>query len=164
MGAVSRQSFISGGRPPVLRFAWRLYQSDDSFRGLVDFTIFGSVVLLFLDPSAMQSPRNWTARASSVSETFLPQQLERMPRRVAPEPRTKGTQLPLPQQEAASSAPADTLHAANAPPMITAFPPVVESITGPPTGTASYPPPAHSEASSPLSQPAPQTPAAPPSQ
>src|SRR5262249_14693030 len=157
MGAVSRQSFISGARPPVLRFAWRLYQSDDAFRGLVDFAIVGSVVLLFLDPWALQSARNLTGRAFSVIETFVSQRIERMPPSVGPEARTKGTQLPLPQQEAASSAPADTLHAANAPPMITAFPPVVESITGPPTGTASDPPPAPPQASTPVSGPDRQT-------
>jgi uncharacterized protein len=153
MGAVSKQSFISGGRPPVLRFAWRLYQSDDSFRGLVDFAIFGSVVLLFLDPSAMQSARNLTDRAFSVIETFVSQRTERMPPSVAPEARTKGTQLPLPQQGAASPAPADTLHAANAPPMITASPPAVESITGPPTGTAPSLRSARSEASSSATHP-----------
>jgi len=99
MGAVSKQSFISGGRPPALRFAWRLYQSDDSFRGLVDFAIFGSVVLLFLDPSVMQSARNLTHRAFTVIETLVSQRIERMPPSVVPEARTKG---------AASSAPADT--------------------------------------------------------
>ncbi len=144
MGAVSKQSFISGGRPPALRFAWRLYQSDDSFRGLVDFAIFGSVVLLFLDPSVMQSARNLTHRAFTVIETLVSQRIERMPPSVVPEARTKG---------AASSAPADTPPAVNAPPMITAFPPAVESITGPSTGTASGLPSARSEASGPVTHP-----------
>src|SRR5215472_9535260 len=140
MGAVSGQSFISGGRPPVLRFAWQLYQSDDSFRGLVDFAILGSMVLLFLDPWAMQSARNLTDRAFSVVETLVSQRIERMSPGVAPEARPKGAELPPPQHVAASSAPADTPHDVNAPPTMTASPPAVKSTTGPPTGAALGPP------------------------
>jgi TPR repeat protein len=140
MGAVSEQSFISGGRPPVLRFAWRLYQSDDAFRGLVDFAIVGSVVLLFLDPWALQSARNLTDRAFSVFETLVSQRIERMPQGVAPEARTKSAQLPPPQQVAAGSSPADTPHDVNAPPTTAASPPAVKSTTGPPTRAASGPP------------------------
>src|SRR5262249_19471348 len=127
MGAVSEQSFISGGRPPVLRFAWRLYQSDDAFRGLVDFAIVGSVVLLFLDPWALQPARNLPDRAFPVCEPFFPEGMERMPGGVAPEARPKGAQLPPPQQVAASSSPADTPHDVNAPPTTAASPPAVKS-------------------------------------
>src|SRR5262249_16273664 len=115
MGAVSEQSFISAGRPPFLRFAWRLIQSVDAFRGLVVFAIVGSVVFLFLDPWALQSARNLTDRAFSVFETLVSQRIERMPQGVAPEARPKGAQLPPPQQVAASSSPADTPHDVNAP-------------------------------------------------
>jgi hypothetical protein len=147
MGLVSGQALISGGRPPVVRFAWRLYQSDDSFRGLVDFAIIGFVVLLFLDPSAMQSTRNLTDRAFSVIGSFVSQLIDRMPPSATPDARTKGAQVPLPQRVATSSSPADAPHAENAPPMITDSPPAVGSRTGPPTGAASGLPSARSEAS-----------------
>src|SRR5262249_18770721 len=134
MGAVSGQSFISGGRPPLLRFAWRLYQSNDSFRGLVDFAIVGSVVLLFLDPPAFQSARNLSDLAFSVIETLVSQGIKRMTPGVVPEGPTKGAQLPPAHQAAASSAPADTAHDVNASPTTTVSPPAVKSTTGPPTG------------------------------
>ena len=59
------EAFIANRRPPLFRFAWRLYWSEDSFRGLVDFAVIGMVVLFFLEPSVKQSVRDLSDWASS---------------------------------------------------------------------------------------------------
>lgn len=62
--------FGSNRKSSLFHIVRGLYQSDDSFRGLVDFAMVGAIVLLFLDPSPRQLLSDVTERATS-SVRFL---------------------------------------------------------------------------------------------
>lgn len=80
MPSPHRELRISGRKQSLFRVAWRLYRSDDSFCGLVDFAVIGAVVLLFLYPSAMQSLGDVIYRASFRIESILISRQTDLPR------------------------------------------------------------------------------------
>jgi TPR repeat protein len=73
MADSSQGAFIEGGRrPPFFRYAWRLYRSHDGFRGLIDFAIIGTVVVMFVQPPSFEWARNLTKMLwSGVESTFV---------------------------------------------------------------------------------------------
>jgi TPR repeat protein len=70
---MSNAPFIADRRPPFFRFVWRLYTTHDTFRGLVEFTVIGLVVVMFLEPPPLTSLRwmfDWVrSRAAEIHLT-----------------------------------------------------------------------------------------------
>jgi TPR repeat protein len=131
---------VANRRPPFFRFAWRLYWSEDSFRGLIDFAVIGTIVLFFLEPSVKQSVHDLSDWASSRINWMMGLQ------RTQERPSHSSVQsLPAAAQAAASSAVAAS--AAEAVTLSPPMPSVVEppapsiaeqrpstSLAAPPTG------------------------------
>src|ERR1700730_14167841 len=70
---MSNAPFIADRRPPFFRFVGRLYTTHDTFRGLVEFTVIGLVVVMFLEPPPLASLRwmfDWVrSRAAEIHLT-----------------------------------------------------------------------------------------------
>jgi len=110
MAADLGEAFIANRRPPFFRFAWRLYWSEDSFRGLVDFAVIGMVVLFFLDPSVKQSVRDLSDWASSRIDRMMGvQRMEHRPSHSSVQPPPAAAQAAAPRTVAPSAAEAVAL-------------------------------------------------------
>jgi len=99
------KAFIANRRPPFFRFAWRLYWSEDSFRGLVDFAVIGTIVLFFLEPSVKQSVRDLSDWASSRIDWMMGlQRTEPRPSHSSVEPPAAAAQTAAPRTVAPRAA------------------------------------------------------------